>query len=50
MNEIKELMDAWKSGDYINPDAILSAYQAIELLIAKVEELENKIQILEGGN
>jgi hypothetical protein len=50
MDEIKELMDAWKDGDYINPDALISAYQAVELLVAKVEELENKLIILEGGN
>lgn len=46
MDEIKELMDAWKAGEYINPDAILSAYQAIELLVAKVEELEAQVQAL----
>lgn len=46
MDEIKKLMYAWKNGEYINPDAIVSAYQAIELLIAKVEELESQIENL----
>jgi hypothetical protein len=46
MSEIKEFMDAWKNGEYINPDAIRSAYQAIELLVAKVEELEAQVQAL----
>lgn len=46
MNEIQEFMDAWKNGDYVNPDAIFSAYQAIELLIAKVKELEDQINTI----
>jgi hypothetical protein len=49
MNKIKELMDAWKNNGYINPDAIISGYQAMELLIVEVEELKAQISNL-GAN
>ena len=44
MDEIKQLMDTWKNGDYINPDALESAHQAISLLIEKIESLETEIK------
>jgi hypothetical protein len=46
MDEIKELMNSWKNGDYINPDALKAAYDAVTLLVAKVEELEAQVQAL----
>jgi len=42
MNEIKELIETWKEEGLINPDSLDKLYQAILLLIDKVEELENK--------
>lgn len=46
MNEIIEMMDSWKEGDYINPDALKAAYEAVKLLVAKVEALEETINTL----
>lgn len=46
MDEIKELMDKWKNGDYINPDALESAHQAISILVQKIESLEAQIKNL----
>lgn len=43
MNEIKELLDSWKQDGLVNPDALEKAYDAIVALVAKVEELEAKI-------
>ena len=42
MNEIKDLIDAWKNDGYANPDSLDKLYQAILLLIDKVEDLENR--------
>jgi hypothetical protein len=42
MNEIKDLVEAWKNDGISNPDSLDKLYQAILLLIDKVEELENK--------
>jgi hypothetical protein len=50
MNEIKELLATWEMDEYNNQAGLKSACDAIKLLVAKVEELETKIQILEGGN
>lgn len=46
MNEIKELVEAWKEDGFVNPGALESAYNAIVLLVAKVEELEAQVQAL----
>lgn len=48
MNEIKELLQAWKDGEYINPDAIKAAYDLTVLLVDKVEALETEITQLKG--
>jgi hypothetical protein len=50
MNEIKELLTTWENDEYNNQDGLKSACEAMKALVAKVEELENKITILEGGN
>ena len=42
MNEIKELIEQWKNDGITNPDSLEKLYQAILLLIDKVENLENK--------
>lgn len=39
MNEIKELLDSWANEGH-------PAYDAIALLVAKVEELEAQVQAL----
>jgi len=46
MNEIKDLLQAWQDGEYINPDGIKAAYDLVSLLVAKVEALEAQIQNL----
>jgi hypothetical protein len=39
---LEELMAAWKDGNYINADALESAYKVIEILIERIEALESK--------
>ena len=46
MDEIKELLAEWENDSFINPNALKSAYNAIVLLVAKVEELEAQVQAL----
>lgn len=46
MDEIKTLLEAWKQDGFVNPDSLEKAHDAIILLIAKVEELENQIKDL----
>jgi hypothetical protein len=41
MNEIKELVEQWKEDGITNPDSLDKLYQAIVLLISKVEDLQN---------
>jgi hypothetical protein len=43
MDEIKELVEAWKEDGLVNPGSLELAYNAIVLLVAKVEELESKL-------
>jgi DNA-binding transcriptional MerR regulator len=47
MNEIKDLLDDWKNDGLSNPGALEKAYDAIALLVSKVEELEQRIEALE---
>lgn len=42
MNEIKDLIDAWKEEGLVNPDSLDKLYQAILLLIQEVENIKNK--------
>lgn len=42
MDEIKQLLANWINDGVANPGALQSAYEAIILLVAKVEELEAK--------
>jgi hypothetical protein len=46
MDEIKDLLKQWKEEGLVNPGSLESAYDAIALLVAKVEELENQIKDL----
>jgi hypothetical protein len=46
MDEVKVLLDAWKEDGLVNPGSLESAYNAIVLLVAKVEELEAQVQAL----
>ena len=46
MNEIKELLEQWKDDGFVNPGALESAYDAIVLLVSRVEELEAQVQEL----
>jgi hypothetical protein len=45
-DEIKELLDKWEDGNYINPDALESAHRAISLLVDRINELEEKVNSL----
>ena len=46
MNEIKDLLATWEK-DIINQDGLQAAIDAIKLLVAKVEELEDSIKNLQ---
>lgn len=46
MDEVKNLLEAWKQDGFINPGALEKAHDAILLLVAKVEDLENQIKDL----
>lgn len=46
MDEIKQLIEQWKEDGLVNPGSLESAYDAIVLLVAKIEELENQIKDL----
>ncbi len=46
MNEIKELLEQWKEDGFPNPDSLGKAYEAISLLVDKVEQLEAQVQTL----
>jgi hypothetical protein len=43
METIEDKMQIWKDGDYINPDSLKAAYEVIEILIARIQELEQKV-------
>ena len=43
MNEIKELLEQAKQDGITNPDSLDKLYQALILLIARVEDLENTL-------
>jgi hypothetical protein len=47
MNEIDEAINKWQNGDYINPDALKFAFDAVSLLNNKVKELEEAINQLQ---
>jgi hypothetical protein len=49
MNELNTLLDEWKQGDYINPAGLEAAYNAIIVLVAKVESLEAEVENLKNG-
>jgi hypothetical protein len=46
MDEIKLLLAKWEEENYINPEGLKSAHDAIKLLIARVETLEEIINTL----
>jgi hypothetical protein len=46
MNEIELLMETWKRGEYNNPDALEAAFEAVKLLIQRIEILEAEVQAL----
>jgi hypothetical protein len=53
MNELNTFLAEWKQGDYINPDGLKAAYNAMIVLVAKVESLEEQVatlQSLQEGN
>ena len=46
MTELDELMSDWKQGEYINPDALIAAYNAVSILVEKVKLLEDEVNTL----
>jgi hypothetical protein len=46
MDEIKELLEQWKEDGLVNPDSLEKAYEAISLLVNRVEQLEAQVQTL----
>jgi hypothetical protein len=46
MDEINELLAYWETEGLVNPQALKAAHDAIILLVAKVEELEEQIKNL----
>jgi hypothetical protein len=46
MDNVKVLLEQWKEDGLVNPAALEAAYDAIVLLVAKVEELEAQVQAL----
>lgn len=48
MSEIKDLLDEWEENNYINPDALKAAHEAITILLEKVELLEKQIADLQS--
>jgi hypothetical protein len=53
MNEINNFLAEWKQANYINPDGLEAAYNAMIILAAKLESLEQQVatlQSLQEGN
>lgn len=48
MDSIKELLDAWAADGYVNPGAVAQAHEAILLLVAQVQLLEQRVADLEA--
>ena len=48
MNEIRDLLANWNSDVLNNPESLASAYQAIVLLVNKVEALEAEVAQLKA--
>jgi hypothetical protein len=48
MDEIKALLKNWEDNNYINPDGLVAAHQAITILLEKVELLEKQIADLQS--
>jgi hypothetical protein len=46
MDEIKQLLQDWADGQYVNPDALQSAHQAVVLLVERLELLEAQVSNL----
>lgn len=43
MDEIRELLKNWEDNNFVNPDALKAAHQAITILLEKVELLESEL-------
>ena len=48
MDEINKFLAEWKQANYINPDGLESAYNAMIVLVAKVESLEKQVAELQS--
>jgi len=50
MSTTEDLMNTWKNGNYINVDALEAAHQVVTELVAKVTELEQRLDALTSNN
>lgn len=48
MDEIRQLLNDWAENNYINPDALKAAHEAITILLGKVELLESELADLKA--
>jgi hypothetical protein len=46
MDDVKELLEQWKEDGFTNPDSLEKAYEAINLLVQKVETLQQQVDDL----
>lgn len=46
MEEIKQLLTEWEEDGYINPESLAKACEAINLLVAKIEALQQQVDDL----
>lgn len=46
MEEIKQLLVEWEEDGFINPDSLAKACEAINLLVLKVEALQQQVDDL----
>jgi hypothetical protein len=49
MDEVKLLLDNWKEDGFVNPDALQVAYNAMIILVDKIESLEAEVENLKNG-
>lgn len=46
MEEIKQLLTEWQEDGYINPDSLAKACEALNMLVLKVEALQQQVDDL----
>lgn len=49
MDEIRQLLKDWEENNYINPDGLIAAHQAVTILLEKIELLESELADLKAN-